>query len=290
MIYGNRSYAFETVITESVASKDAGKALDKIYNEGKAEINSILKLSQAAFKANNYKEAKVQCNKIIKVCDNSIKSINKVDESVMGTFVKLKKGRYIKYFNFMSDDSKVAIAMADDKLKSGVKESADIDEVFGTSVNEHELFVETVQEYILTEAKDEFRAAIVKETTKALKNVFLANGFSRVQVGGFVIGGPCKDFLNGTGDTYLYALQCVQTTRKVKSTTTYDVTTTTTSERESVDITEEICAWITNNTDKLTKAIEQRAKIKVDDIYVEFGRLNVINLSVTYNFGKKKSK
>ncbi len=115
----NRIYAFEsaTVVEESAASKDAGKALDKIYNDGKADINAILKLSQAAFKSENYKEAKAQCNKIIKVCDGMIKELNKVDESVMGPIVKLKKKRYINYANYMKNDATVAIAMADDQMK-----------------------------------------------------------------------------------------------------------------------------------------------------------------------------
>lgn len=138
------------------------------------------------------------------------------------------------------------------------------------------------EDAILNEAKDEKRVAIVKASKKAIRDLLTENGFIKCQVGGFFIGGECSKFIKGEGNIYLYAIKLTKT----KTSSSYDWGTgTTKTGSESEDLTPEVAKWITNNKDKVIKAIKEATKVQkvsVNSVKVQEGRLGVINIAVEY--------
>ena len=143
-------------------------------------------------------------------------------------------------------------------------------------------FDSLLEETILTEAKDETRKAIVKASQKAIRDLLTENGFLKCQVGGFYIGGECAKFMKGEGNVYLFAIKLT----KVKRSSSYDWGSgNSTTGTESEDLTPEVAKWITNNKDKVIKAIKEATKVQkvsVNSVKIQEGRLGVINVAVEY--------
>ena len=141
------------------------------------------------------------------------------------------------------------------------------------------------EDTILNEARDEKsekRIAIVKASKKAIRDLLTENGFIKCQVGGFYIGGECSKFIKGEGNIYLYAIKLTKT----KTNTSYDWSSGgTTTGYQSEDMTPEVAKWITNNKDKVIKAIKEATKVQnvsVNSVKIQEGRLGVINIAVEY--------
>ena len=143
-------------------------------------------------------------------------------------------------------------------------------------------FDSLLEETILNEAKDETRKAIVKASQKAIRDLLTENGFLKCQVGGFYIGGECAKFMKGEGNVYLFAIKLT----KVKRSSSYDWGSgNSTTGTESEDLTPEVAKWITNNKDKVIKAIKEATKVQkvsVNSVKIQEGRLGVINVAVEY--------
>lgn len=143
-------------------------------------------------------------------------------------------------------------------------------------------FDSLLEETIINEAKDEKRIAIVKASQKAIRDLLTENGFLKCQVGGFYIGGECAKFMKGEGNVYLFAIKLT----KVKRSSNYDWGSgNTTTGTESEDLTPEVAKWITNNKDKVIKAIKEATKVQkvsVNSVKIQEGRLGVINVAVEY--------
>ena len=148
-------------------------------------------------------------------------------------------------------------------------EATNNDEIFDAYDN-------LLEETILNEAKDGKRAAIVKASKKAIREVLLQNGFLGCTVGGFYIGGECAKFMKGEGNTYLYLIKYNQ------KNTVSDYGGSYTSFK---DLTREVAKWITDNKSKVVAAIREATKVQkvsVSDVKIQEGRLGVINLAVKY--------